>query len=78
MKLVYTVKRGRVAGQVMTPHKHKDGMYVASKTRFEEDYIREPTIERLVPHIERGMSIRMSVLGTAASLISPASIEIQR
>jgi hypothetical protein len=39
MKIQYTVKRGKNIGVVCEPHKHQNGKYVVSKTRFEVDYI---------------------------------------
>jgi hypothetical protein len=78
MKISTIRKRGNEPGLVLTPHKHKDGTYVASPTRFERDYIRVLSIEALIVHIERGLKIRMSAPGFAPSLIAPASLKIER
>ena len=60
------------------PHKHSDGKYVASMTRFEKDYMRVNTIEELIPYVKKGYSIRMSNQRShrTPSLISPGSIDI--
>jgi hypothetical protein len=34
------VSRGPDAGELLFPHLHKDGTYVVSQTRFEDDYVR--------------------------------------
>lgn len=34
------VSRGTKTGEFLFPHKHEDGTYVVSKTRFEDDYVR--------------------------------------
>jgi hypothetical protein len=78
MKISATRKRGKDIGLLLTPHKHEDGMYVASPTRFERDYVRVPTAEALIPLIERGLKVRMSAPGFPPSLIAPASIKIER
>lgn len=78
MKIVATRKRGKDSGLVLTPHRHEDGMYVASPTKFERDYVRVPTVEALAPLIERGLKVRMSAPGFPPSLIAPASIQIER
>ena len=71
------VKRGPNTGTELAPHLHKDGFYVASKTRFEKDYVRVTSIEELAKLIKEGLSIRMSAPGIAPGLISPASITVQ-
>jgi hypothetical protein len=73
-----TVKRGKARGEALYPHKHEDGRYVASITRFKKDYIRVDTIEELIPYVKKGFCVRMSKQRShrAPSLISPESIEI--
>ena len=76
----YTVSRGNEPGAVLTPHLHDDGKYVASMTRFEQDYIRVESIRELGILAKHGFSIRMSSLSStnhrAPSLISPGSLQI--
>ena len=64
--------------QAQEPHLHTDGMYVASPSRFEVDYLRVKTIDELIALLDEGLSIRMSSKNpkTAPSLISPKSIQI--
>ncbi|MEY9441695.1 hypothetical protein [Bradyrhizobium elkanii] len=72
-----TVQRGRVKGSVLVPHRHADGCFVVSMTRFESDYIRLRSIQEVVEHLRRGYSLRMSALHgptKSPSLISPSSI----
>lgn len=77
--LRYIVKRGRGTGTVLTPHKHEDGAFVVSPTRFEADYIRVTSINDVIVWLSKGYSVRMSNLSSsthrAPSLISPSSIE---
>jgi len=76
--LRYTPTRGGAKGESLYPHKHDDGKYVASMTRFEKDYVRVNTIEELIDYLNRGFSVRMSnpQRSRAPSLISPSSIKI--
>jgi hypothetical protein len=80
VEISYKVSRGLGSGTVLHPHRHDDGMYVASKTRFERDYIRVATVGELLILIGNGFSIRMSCPGSkthaAPSLISPSSISV--
>jgi hypothetical protein len=72
-------KRGVGVGAMLLPHRHADGCFVVSKTRFAKDYVRVPQEDDLWSWVERGYSVRMSnpaVVGCASpSLIAPASIE---
>lgn len=68
------VKRGPATGTVLYPHKHKDGCFVVSRTRFKRDYIRIANETELESWVARGLSLRMSCPGRAASLIAPGSI----
>lgn len=78
MKLTAIVKRGVAAGTVLTPHRHADGYFVASMTRFKKDYVPVRTEHELLDHVRRGYSIRMSnprvTNHRAPSLICPASV----
>lgn len=71
------VSRGQHAGELLYPHRHKDGSYVVSKSRFERDYIREPDPDALIGWLEKGFSLRMSNPDAGineASLIKPGAI----
>lgn len=77
-QLQATVKRGAAIGTILTPHRHSDGTYVVSMTRFEKDYIRVASEEELPAWLAKGYRVRMSNLSVAnhksPSLIAPASI----
>ena len=72
------ISRGRNAGEVLVPHKHKDGTYVVSKTRFACDYIRVKDEQSIINALRSGLSLRMSGRdpATSPSLISPDSVTI--
>lgn len=80
MKLQATVKRGKAIGTTLTPHRHDDGCYVVSMTRFEKDYIRVPSAAALPGWVAKGYRVRMSnplvPNHRAPSLIAPASITV--
>jgi len=73
------VSRGKHKGVLLTPHKHKEGHYVVSLTRFEKDYILVNSLSEALAYIHRGYSIRMSSSSPriAPSLISPKSLRIE-
>ncbi|MGY3531174.1 hypothetical protein [Bradyrhizobium sp. USDA 4452] len=76
-ELRVTVQRGRAKGSILVPHRHSDGCFVVSMTRFESDYIRLRSIREVVEHLRRGYSLRMSgdhASTKSPSLISPSSI----
>lgn len=78
MKVFAKVSRGRQKGEIVTPHRHEDGTYVVSPTRFEKDYVHVPTLEAFVSEIRKGLKGRMSsptVKGPR--LFSPSSIHIE-
>lgn len=62
MKITYTVKRGKNAGIVLTPHRFEDGMYRAHKTnsRNDPEGCRVRTEVELVDLIAKGYHVRMS------------------
>lgn len=71
------VSRGTNAGTLLFPHRHGDGQFVVSPTRFEKDYERVAKESELLAWLERGYSLRMSnpEAGiTGPSLIAPANI----
>ncbi len=79
MKICALVKRGQHMGKMLLPHRHKDGMYVVSETRFEKDYIRVKTLEEVRKYISDGYSVRMSNPDegvSASSLIAPSAIYV--
>ncbi|MDF4259452.1 hypothetical protein P7M41_24090 [Vibrio parahaemolyticus] len=69
------------AGKPLYPHKHKDGMYVASHSRFEADYVRVENLEQLQALVQLGYGARMSNPSlkprVAASIIVSKNIEIE-
>lgn len=60
VELSCVVRRGRGAGTLLTPHRHGDGMYVVSLTRFARDYVRVRDIEQVMDWARRGYNVRMS------------------
>lgn len=75
----YIVKRGREIGTILVPHRHSDGMYVASRSRFARDYVRVANIKELEALVSKGFGVRMSNRGSeyhrAPSLISPGNVK---
>jgi hypothetical protein len=76
-KLIAYKSRGEYKGKPIYPHKHKDGTYVASPSRFEVDYVHVDTEEELEALVRSGLGARMSSpdIKQAASLMSADSIE---
>jgi len=71
------VARGPKAGTLLYPHKHRDGSYVVSMTRFDKDYIYVTDPGDLLGWLEKGYRLRMSNEdgGVASpSLIAPNAI----
>ncbi|RWM88949.1 MAG: hypothetical protein EOR84_25625 [Mesorhizobium sp.] len=71
------VSRGKRMGELLFPHKHEDGTYVVSKTRFEDDYVRVGNESEILSWLEKGFGLRMSNPDKgikAPSLIMPESI----
>jgi hypothetical protein len=71
------VSRGPNAGTLLFPHRHEDGSYVVSRTRFERDYVRVADPGRLLDWLERGYRLRMSNPDAGVrqpSLIAPSAI----
>lgn len=78
MKIYAKVSRGPQKGELVSPHRHDDGMYVVSATRFERDYIRVPTLEAFVDEVRKGLRGRMSSpIVKGPRLFSPSSIHIE-
>ncbi|QYU68667.1 hypothetical protein J4558_00500 [Leptolyngbya sp. 15MV] len=71
------VTRGPKAGTLLYPHKHRDGSYVVSMTRFEKDYVHITDPAGLLSWLEKGYRLRMSNKdgGVASpSLVEPGKI----
>ena len=71
------VARGAQAGIRLLPHKHRDGSYVVSMTRFERDDIRVTDGADLIGWLEKGYRLRMSNKDCGVpspSLIEPGAI----
>lgn len=80
--IAYISKRSKKnAGAPLYPHKHKDGMYVASHSRFEADYVRVENLEQLQALVQLGYGARMSNPSlepkVAASIIVSKNIVIE-
>jgi hypothetical protein len=76
-ELYAVIARGKNKGIKLYAHRHEDGMYVVSPTRFERDYVRVPSKEGLAERLSKGYRLRMSnsVAGVSApSLIRLTSI----
>lgn len=75
-KLVAYKSRGEHKGKPIYPHKHKDGTYVASPSRFEVDYVHVDTEEELEALVRSGLGARMSSpdIEQAASFITADNI----
>lgn len=72
-------ERGTNDGAVMIPHRYVRGpfagKFVASRTKYERDYIGVDTIDQLVDYLRRGFSVRMSPIdGGAPGLITAPAI----
>lgn len=78
IKYEYRVTRGKNAGAILTPHRHANGTYVVSHTRFEKDYIYLEDESEIGAYLKKGYKLRMSDPGTGSSpsLVSNASIVI--
>lgn len=78
VKLIADYKGEKANVSRQEPHRHSDGMYVASATRFEVDYMRVETTEELTALLQQGYSIRMSSRApkTSPSLISPKNVTV--
>lgn len=78
-KLSYITTRGKAPGTQLQAHRHADGMYVASKTRFKADYIRVHDETELIALVQQGYKVRMSnpdcLVHRAPSLVIPQIIE---
>lgn len=76
-KLIAFKSRGDHKGKPIYPHKHKDGTFVASTSRFEADYIHVETEDELEALVRSGLGARMSSpeINQAASFISSEKIK---
>lgn len=79
LPLTATKNRGAYKGQPLFPHLHHDGMYVATKSKYEVDYVRVPTIEELAALVRAGYGARMSNadIPHAPSYIAHSKITLQ-
>lgn len=67
------VSRGPNFGTILYPHKHKDGRYVVSMTRFEKDYVYVDHANDILGWLEKGYRLRMS--NKDAGVPSPSLVE---
>lgn len=75
--LFAVVARGANSDVKLFPHKHADGSFVVSMTRFQKDYIWVPRPGDLPGWLHKGFALRMSNPSAgviAPSLISAASV----
>ncbi|PHR48398.1 hypothetical protein [Cycloclasticus sp.] len=77
-KLQAKKNRGQYKGEPLYPHKHKDGTFVASSSRYEVDYIPVETEDELASLVEAGFGARMSnpEIKQAPSFISSEKITL--
>jgi hypothetical protein len=54
------VKRGKAHGATLRPHRYADGSYVASRSRYERNYIRVSSLSELIQLWQQGFKVRMS------------------
>lgn len=75
-KLQAKISRGNHKGELLYPHQHEDGKYVASTSRFKDDYIRVDSLEELDALVRAGYGARMSnsTTGNAPSFIVNSNI----
>lgn len=76
MELIYKPKSGNFAGLPHKPYKNKEGLFVVSKDRFQENYIYVNTIEEVYTYLQKGLKVRMQYQNKPASLINLTSLEI--
>lgn len=81
IKIEYSVKRGKKAGAVLTPHRYANGKYVVSKTRFKPDYVYVDCYSEILTYLQKGYKVRMSDAdvnggGADARLITKESLHI--
>ena len=72
LKVHAFVSRGPKKGTILLPHRHEDGAYVVSMTRFERDYERVTNPDELLGWLEKGFRLRMS--NTDAGVAAPSLI----
>ena len=78
MKIIAKVSHGPQKGEIVTPHRHEDGTYVVSPTRYEKDYIRVVALEDFAFQIRKGLKGRMSSPAVKGPrLFNPKSINIE-
>lgn len=70
------VRSGPREGTLLFPHRHRDGCFVVSMTRFEKDYIRVQNEADLLSWLAKGYRLRMS--NAAGGVASPSLVEPRR
>jgi hypothetical protein len=80
MKITYKVIKGKNANNLFEPHKHKNGKFAVSKTRFVADYIYVNTYEEIITHLNKGYKVRMSdpITHESPSLIKKESLVLTK
>lgn len=76
MELIYRPKSGNLAGLPHKPYQTKEGLFVVSKDRFQENYIYVHTLEEVYAYLKKGLKVRMRYENRPASLITLTSLEI--
>ena len=69
------VSRGPKVGTILYPHKHRDGSYVVSMTRFEKDYIQVEDCNDLLGWLEKGYRLRMSNKDEPGAIYRPVTLK---
>ncbi|CAK1752108.1 hypothetical protein VCRA2114E365_40163 [Vibrio crassostreae] len=80
LDISYVTKSGKNADAIQKPHKHENGKYVVSKTKFEKDYLYVESYEEIEQYLNKGYKLRVSCTmpKTAPSLVSPKSLTITK
>ena len=73
-EIKYMSKSGKYVGQVFTPYKTKEGMYIVSPDRFAKNYVYVNTAEEIIEAVKNGLGVRMSVDQGPASLVSAKTL----
>ena len=76
--ITYQVVRGCKKGAVYVPHKHRNGQYVVSKSRFKKDYVYVGSHCEVFEYLKKGYKVRMSdpVDRSSPSLVRLESLDI--
>lgn len=60
LKLRHIVRSGKAVGTVLVPHRFRDGLFAATHTHNEKDYVRVRSERELVALAQQGYRILMS------------------